>query len=292
MRTLFLDRHHRLRNGWWMLLFLFTIAATRVVYKPLTGGLRSLGVDHPWIELAPFLLVLGATWVCTRLRSESLADVGFRLDRRWFREASVGLLVGAASLSIAVAMIALSGGVRFALDPERSLSALATGLVFFLFVSLFEEALFRGFLFQRFVDGAGPVIAQFSLAVLFSAGHQGNPGMDGATQVQASIELGVAALLLGLAYLRTRSLALPVGLHLGWNWVQGSVFGLGVSGTEHAGWLQPVHAGPQWLHGGGFGVEASVFGLVADLLVLLGLWRWRGTVATTETPTGEAAVAP
>jgi hypothetical protein len=88
----------------------------------------------------------------------------------------------------------------------------------------------------------------------------------------------LAAILLGLCYLRTRSLALPIGLHLGWNWAQGSLLGFGVSGTtEVQGLWRPVfHGRPEWLTGGAFGLEASLpCALVCGLAIFL-LGRWKG----------------
>ena len=282
---------HRLRNGWWMLIFIGFVVLTRFSYGPVTRGLRDLGLTDAWLEPMPFLFILLATWAVVRLRKEPLSSVGFQLGRPWFRQAALGLALGVGSLLLAVLLIAAAGGVTLQLDPQRSVAALAYGLYVFLCVSLFEETLFRGFLFQRLVAGAGIWVAQLAFAMLFAIGHWDNPGMDGATKVVASIELGLAAVLLGLAYLRTRSLALPIGIHLGWNWAQGYVFGFGVSGTEHPGWWQPVfHGAPQWLSGGEFGPEASVFGILVDLLLIGLLWRWKG-LATPPARTPVAAGA-
>lgn len=275
--NLMLDTDRRLRNGWWMLAFIGFIALTRFVYKPLSDGLRGLGLGEAWLEPIPFLLVLSATWAVVRLRRERLSSVGFQLGPSWLRHVVLGTALGIGSLLLAVLLIAASGGVTLQLDPHRSVAALAHGLYVFLFVALFEETLFRGFLFQRLVAGAGAWVAQLAFALLFAIGHWENPGMDGVTKAVASIELGLAAILLGLAYLRTGSLALPIGIHLGWNWAQGYVFGFGVSGTEHPGWWQPVfHSAPQWISGGEFGPEASVFGILVDILLIALLWRWKG----------------
>jgi hypothetical protein len=177
-----------------------------------------------------------------------------------------------------VALIAAAGGVHLELDPSRSVGTLTYGVYLFLCVALFEETLFRGFLFQRMIDGMGIWVAQIGVALLFAAGHWGNPGMEGTTEIVATIDLALGAILLGLAYLRTRSLALPVGLHLGWNWTQGHVLGFGVSGYDYAGWVRPVFEGrPQWMTGGEFGPESSVFAIVVDIVLITLLWRWKGT---------------
>lgn len=279
LNTVFFNAGRQLRNGWWILIFIGFVALTRLAYKPLTHGLKDLGLDKLWLEPAPFVFLLLATWACTRLRKEPLSSVGYRLDRRWFREIGVGTAFGIGTVLAVVGMIWAIGGVRFELDPARSLSTLLTGLYVFLFAALMEETLFRGFIFQRLLAGVGTWPAQIVLASLFALGHWGNPGMQGSTEVVATLDLFLGAVLLGLAYLRTRSLALPVGLHLGWNWTQGHILGFGVSGYDHAGWLKPLFQGQaEWLTGGAFGPEASLFSPLVSLVMIVLLWRWKGSV--------------
>jgi membrane protease YdiL (CAAX protease family) len=278
LRHWFLDPQHRLRNGWWMLIFIACIGLTRVAYKPVAGFLRESGLPEFWLEPLPFLFSLLAVFLVTRLRRESVASVGFRLDARWFGEAVAGTAIGGLAILVITALIWSVGGVRFTLDPARSVEALSLGLWMFLWVALLEENLFRGFLFQRLIDGAGFWVAQLCFAALFAVGHWGNPGMEDATLVWASLDLALGAILFGIAYLKTCSLALPVGLHLGWNWTQGNLLGFGVSGVEQAGWWQPAFQGlPQWVTGGEFGPEASVFAVLVDVVLIVALWRWRGT---------------
>ncbi len=285
LKTMFFNSDGRLRNGWWMLVFIGCVALTRFVYRPVTHGLKDLGVAAGWLEPASFLFILLATWACTRLRKEPLSNVGFVLDRRWLSEIAWGTLIGMGSMLAAVAMIWAIGGVRLELNPARSLMTLGYGFYMFLFVALFEETLFRGFLFQRLLDGAGVWVAQIAMALLFAVSHWGNPGMHGATEVWASIDIALAAVMLGLAYLRTRSLALPVGLHLGWNWMQGHVLGFGVSGIDQPGWFHPVFLGKaQWLTGGAFGPESSAFAVVVDLITVFLIWKWKGSAAVRATP--------
>jgi membrane protease YdiL (CAAX protease family) len=157
------------------------------------------------------------------------------------------------------------------------MAALAQGAWLFLWAALLEELLFRGFVFQRLVDGTGALTAQLLMAALFALAHWGNPGMEGTTEVWATIDTMLGALLLGLAYLRTGSLALPIGIHFGWNWVQGSVLVFDVSGMDQSGWLLPhLLDKPQWLTGGAFGPEASVFSVLVDATAVFALWRWKG----------------
>jgi uncharacterized protein len=277
LKHAFLDSTGRLRNGWWILIFIALMVASRAVYTPVSRALQELGASPDWLDPLRFAFLLLVTFVCVRLRKERLSSIGFVLDRRWAREIGIGWLLGIASVLLAVAMIWVVGGVRFELDPARSAGTLVYGLYVFLFVALFEETLFRGFVFQRLVAGAGAWIAQITLGLVFASSHWGNPDMHGATLAWATIELFLGAVLLGLAYLRTRSLALPIGIHLGWNWAQGHVLGLGVSGFAHAGWFRPLpQDAPEWVTGGRFGLEASIFAVVVDVLVIVVLWKWKG----------------
>jgi len=114
---------------------------------------------------------------------------------------------------------------------------------------------------------------------VFAHDHWGNPGMLGATKAWASLNIGLASILLGFCYLRTRSLAMPIGLHLGWNWAQGGLLGFGVSGTTDTKglWTPVFHGKPEWLTGGPFGLEASLpCALVCGAAILL-IWRWQGS---------------
>jgi membrane protease YdiL (CAAX protease family) len=273
LASLFLDSQRRLRNGWWIVAFVALLVLSRPLYRPVKHGLEALGLPELALEPVAFLFVLGVTWVCLRLRREPLASVGFQLDRRWLKQLAAGTALGAAAILTVAAAIAALGGVTFELDPARSADALVRGAYVFLCVALLEETLLRGFVFQRLVAGTGFWVAQGILAVVFAAGHWGNPGMEGTTFVVATLSLVSGGLLLGLAYQRTGRLALPIGLHLGWNWAQGAVLGFGVSGHAQAGWWRPVLGDqPEWLTGGAFGPEASVLAVVVDLILVVLLW--------------------
>ncbi len=290
MKHVLLDSNGRLRNGWWILIFVALFLASRFAYTPVSRALQALGTDKAWLEPLRLAFLLGVTWVCVRLRRERLSSIGFLLDGRWARELGVGAVFGVASALLAVAMIWAVGGVRLELDPARSVATLAYGAYVFLFVALFEETLFRGFVFQRLVAGAGPWVAQIALGLVFATSHWGNPDMHGATLAWASVELFLGAVLLGLAYLRTRSLALPIGIHFGWNWAHGYVMGFGVSGFEHAGWFRPVLQDvPEWVSGGRFGPEASLFAVLVDVLLIVVLWKWKGRSSLARLPTPRPA---
>jgi uncharacterized protein len=279
---LLLDENRRLRNGWWILIFVLLFLVSRAAYTPLSRVLKQIDPSGQWLEPLRFVFVLLVTWACTRLRGESLSSTGFRINRRWIVQMICGALLGMLMMLAIVGAIWAVGGVRLTLDPARSAASVTYGLYLFLCVALFEETLFRGFVFQRLIDGIGFWGAQLALALLFAAGHWGNPGMQGATEFFATLDLGLGAIMLGLAWQRTASLALPIGLHLGWNWTQGHVLGFGVSGFGYTGWFKPVFQDlPQWLSGGDFGPESSIVAVLVDVIVIALLLRWKGVAVAS-----------
>jgi membrane protease YdiL (CAAX protease family) len=116
--------------------------------------------------------------------------------------------------------------------------------------------------------------------------------MGGDTLVLAMLGIFLASLMFGYCYLRTNSLALPMGVHMGWNWAQATL-GFAGSGNEQKGlWSPFYHGQPDWLTGGAFGLEASVICIVILLLAVIGLAHWKGVEAKGSSRHGKPAAAP
>jgi len=131
-----------------------------------------------------------------------------------------------------------------------------------------EEIMFRGVLFRIVEEGLGTWWALAISALLFGALHIANPGATLWSSAAIAIEAG---LLFGLLYHVTRSLAICMGVHAAWNFAQGTIYGIPVSGARADGWLVSTRSGPDWLSGGVFGAEASVVALGLCTLCSLGL---------------------
>jgi membrane protease YdiL (CAAX protease family) len=292
MGNLLRNDHGQLRNGWWIAMFIAIFLASQAAYRPISHGLQHLGAGKAWLSPLPVVFLLLVTWICLRVRRQSLASVGLGMRAQWWRQLLGGLALGSVQMLLVAALICLAGGVRFSLDPAGGVAVVAMGAWMFAWAALLEELLFRGFLFQRLVDGIGASAALLLMAAVFALAHWGNPGMQGATEIWASVDLVLAGLLLGLAYLRTGSLALPLGIHFGWNWIQGSWLGFDVSGLHQAGLLLPhLLDKPQWFNGGVFGPEASIFAVVVDSAAVLLLWRWKGSARARSMPSIGSPVA-
>ena len=265
----FLDDARRLRTGWWVGIFFAVLAG---LLLPLLLLARGRGTEVSTVQ--QLAVVLAASAICQALRREPLAFLLGPLDGRWPREVLLGGLGGVLLMAVPALFLGLAGVVRWrpgaggfaALGPELALLAAAAAT---------EELLFRGFPFRRLLDGLGTWPAQLLIAALFVLTHSDALRGLGPLAFVAGANIFLASIGFGLAYLRTRSLAMPIGLHLAANVVQGRVLGFGVSGHEGEGLLVPVPSGaPDWLSGGKFGLEASVPGLVCVIGLLLALRGW------------------
>ena len=278
MKKIFVNQQNNIRNGWWIAIFIGLIVLTQFIYRPITQGLRELNVLQEIIETMPIILVWLVTFICLRVRNESIKTVGMAMNRRWFKEFIIGIIGGCVWLFAVVFCLWLVGGVSFVFNHETSIGILVSGFYAFLIAALLEEILHRGFIFQRLINGLGFWQAQLIIAMIFAFGHLGNPEMDGISAVRAFIDLAIASLIFGLVYWRTNSLALPIGLHLGWNWAQGNIMGFNVSGYETSSLFQATLSNqPQWLTGGKFGLEGSLFSILLSIIVFIVILRWRGS---------------
>lgn len=151
-----------------------------------------------------------------------------------------------------------------------------------------EEIMFRGVLFRIIEEGLGTWWALGISALFFGAVHLVNPGATLWSSAAIAIEAG---LLFGMIYHLTRSLPICMGLHAAWNFAQGTIYGIPVSGTKADGWLVSTRTGPDWLSGGVFGAEASVVALALVTLCTIALIVVavrRGTIV----PTAHYRLAP
>ncbi len=280
----FINKQGVVRSGWKVLGFFLVL----MVLGGILAGLRRLGLRHGLGIWMGVLLVSLASYICVRIEGRSFGSLGLIPGRRWLLEFLAGTLGGILLILVTALLVQGLNGFHWVRAADVGARQLLYAAWMFLGVAFNEEILARGFPFQRLVEGAGTWVGQLVFAAIFALGHWGNPGMHGATKAWATLNIGLAAILLGFCYLRTRGLALPIGVHLGWNWAQGSLLGFGVSGTtDIKGFWSPVfHGRPEWLTGGAFGLEASLpCALVCGAVILL-LWRWKGLA-----PTGDASTA-
>jgi membrane protease YdiL (CAAX protease family) len=200
---------------------------------------------------------------------KSFISIGLSLKEQP-RSFLVGSAIAIAIISLGFVILLLSEVIEIA-SVQVDISYLLTTFVLFIAVSVFEEMVFRGYILNNMMDVMNKYLALILSSLLFAALHLGNSGMT----FIAFTNLFLAGVLLGSAYIFTRDLWLPIGMHLFWNYVQGPIFGFNVSGetiNEQSLIIMHTH-GDDIITGGAFGFEGSVvcsaLSIVAILLVIL-----------------------
>jgi membrane protease YdiL (CAAX protease family) len=187
-------------------------------------------------------------------------------DPHWARDLGLGLVGGTAIFSLAVLAAGLLGVYRIV--GVGSLNGLLGALIVpTVGAAVTEEILFRGILFRWLEQFGGSWLALVLTSAFFGAAHLYNPNASLIAAAGIAMEAGV---MLGAAYMLTRSLWLPMGLHAAWNFTQGEIFDIPVSGTKVDGMVDARLSGDPLLTGNGFGLEASVVAIA--VATAFGLW--------------------
>lgn len=187
-----------------------------------------------------------------------------------------GLALGALLFTVTIGILAAFGVYR--VTGQNGWQSVLSFLPVCIFAGIFEEVLIRGILFRILEQWLGSWLALTISAIIFGALHLFNPGATLFAGAAIAIEAGI---LLAAAYMLTRRLWFCIGLHMAWNFTQGGIFSVAVSGGKSNGLLKSTMSGPDWLTGGTFGAEASVVALAICLtmgIILLVLAAKRGHV--------------
>ncbi|MFI5845162.1 lysostaphin resistance A-like protein [Catenuloplanes sp. NPDC051500] len=181
-----------------------------------------------------------------------------------------GTLAGIGLFTLTIVVIALLGGYR--IGGWGSFGAMVATFGLMCGVAVVEEILLRGIVFRILEQWAGTAIALAVSGLIFGALHLFN---DGATIWGALAIAAEAGIMLGAAYVATRSLWLPIGLHLGWNFAELGLFGSTVSGSslKDGGLVRGLATGHDAISGGAFGPEASIVAVTAGVAVSVVLLR-------------------
>ena len=150
-----------------------------------------------------------------------------------------------------------------ALSFAHALGLVASGLLLYVVVGVSEELLMRGYPFRTLERAARPLVALLVTSVLFSLIHVRNPGIG----LASLCNIAFAGIWLGRARIVSGQLWLPIGLHTGWNFAQGTIFGYPVSGMLEETVLRTHVQGATWFTGGDFGPEG---GVLVTLVLILG----------------------
>ncbi len=281
MNAIFIGTDGKLRSGWRAAVFLlafFLVASILIVISinaialmPLDDSeTAQLPIIIPFAVLTVVALVIG--WLCAKFFEKlPYHSLGASLKNNWLAHLASGLAVGAVTFLLAIIIVLASGSMSFSFNAASATNAIATTLlttfVIFTVGAASEEALFRGYLLQTFARSDLKWFGIAMTSVLFAFAHNANPGANPLALANTLL----AGVWFAVAYFKTRDLWFPFGVHLAWNWLQGPVFGISVSGITGFApdpLLRANDVGPAWLTGANYGIEGGGACTVAIILSL------------------------
>ena len=262
--SVLINEKRELRSGWkfafYIVFFLLIWVASGIAVSLLyarsslpENQLTFIGLN----EVALLIAAVGALLFAVRfVDGRPLASFGIGFLPLWRRHLLSGLTLAAGMLAVLIAGCYGFGYVSIhwtgrQVPPGTLLATVALLLV----AAGTEELVFRGFPLQILVDGMGKWPAIVVMSALFGAMHYpDNPHAS----LLSSANTGLAGILLSLAYVQTRSLWLPYGIHVGWNVGLGFVLGFPLSGLDLASLWTTSIAGRDLILGGGYGPEGGL----------------------------------
>ncbi len=291
MKKLFRSPDGRLRSGWrltiqslltvaGMIFFALPVAVlVSVIQTDLLNGLASgLSANQEFLIGAPaqLLAVTAAVYIARlRLDRRSFSSLGLQLDLTALADLLVGFGLPLVILGVIFVLTWSLGWLRiqgFAWEQVGWFQVIAQTLlmlVVFSSVGWYEELLFRGYWLQNLAEGLSVRWAILISSLVFSLAHTFNPDYS----VNALLGLLLAGVFFAYAYQQTGQLWLPIGVHIGWNFFEGTIYGFRVSGLDAFRLVQQSIEGPALWTGGGFGPEAGLMLLpglaIGTLLVYL-----------------------
>ena len=283
-KALFKNPYGHLRAGWRVLIYLLAVVIASLPFIGLLlliswifdvpgGGDDVTSLTNLIFFLFIDLSLILAAWIMLRwIDHRPFALLGLGFHRSSLSEFLTGFAIGFLNLVAVFLALWISGYVVVTMNRPGwlVLATLGQYLLAYGLAAALEELLNRGYIFQALCEGTRAWIAVLTLSFLFVLGHLANENL----KWSGALHLFLHGILYAALYLKTRSLWVPIGLHLAWNWTQGPVFGFHVSGMEVSNTLlQTVPVGPELLSGGAFGAEGSIISSLVSIALILWIWR-------------------
>lgn len=236
------------------------LVASFVFAAGTSGNLAIQPYTGHWVDLpygiAVALMTFLAYWLMKKIEGEPPVDFA---GWKWSRELTGGLIIGAGLMALITGFVAVMGDYRITGWGNAGILGFLSMIGLAIGSGVGEEIMFRAFLFRYTEKMLGSWFALAFSAGLFGLLHIGNANATWFSSAAIAIEAGI---MLGALYMLTRRLWAVIGLHAAWNFTQGYVFGIPVSGLATPSLVKSEMSGSAWMTGGAFGLEASVPALI------------------------------
>ncbi len=273
--NILLNERDELRSGWkfltyWFLFAVFVFAAG--ILAASTAGPQTQ-LERLVFNMLPTIPAVAALFLMARFVDKvPVAAFGATLHEKWQSDFAIGIGVSATMLALLTLVNGMFGGVvmNWTASDAATKSLVVTPIVLIASAAQ-EELVFRGYPLQVLMRGIGVWPAILTMSTLFGFVHLYNPNGT----VIGAVNTMLAGVMLSAAYLRTRSLWLPYGLHLGWNVGLGFILGYPLSGINIDSLWKTMAYGPKWLVGSDYGPEGGIVGSLVFIAGTVAIRRIR-----------------
>ena len=273
----FKNEEGEVRSGWKILILFLVEYILLFIMANIIGSLvvisRSIRENIYIILMFSQEIVLILTPILSWkvLFKKDLSLIGLKaLNKKEVKNLILGLVMGIAAITLAFILIIISKSgvlVNSLLEPRFSLS-LVVYFILFIFVGFAEELLSRGYIIGAMgVSSNNKWFAVMVSAVIFSLMHYGNNGFS----LIPFLNIFLVGILFGFMYVKTKSIWLSTGFHITWNFFQGCIYGMPVSGITTPKLYEMTFVGNSILNGGTFGPEGGLIVTMVIILMLVSL---------------------
>ena len=284
---IFFNSTGRLRSGWragvfaalFLMLVIILQTMANAVYGILDNSVKTVITPQLAFIVVSSIFLLAAVfvgWVCAKgIEGLPFRSLGWGLNKHWWRDLSVGILTGVGSLLLAAGVASLGGGLKIMFNQTAETGSIVKTVllsaVVFAVAAAAEEAFFRGYPLQSFARAKLIWIGGLVTSLAFAWVHSDNENVT----LFGLINTALAGIWFVAAFLKTRNLWFPFGMHWAWNWMMAAVLGLPVSGITQITpepILLGIDTGPTWLTGGHYGIEGGAACTIALIVSTIVIW--------------------
>ena len=272
----FKNRFGELRAGWAIAAILILIIVAQVAGSslvPENGADENIALIFAVTLVYGLIAIGGGIILFKLLYKRSLRQLGL-IPEGWCSGLLHGIGMGTASMVLVYALLLFTEQAETAFNQAKFfIPLLLANLLSVSLTAFSEEFLVRGFMMTALKTTRNKWIILCTSSILFSLVHLLNPWVTALSLVNTLL----AGLLFAYMFIKSGKLWLPTGYHLAWNFFQGDVFGMHVSGRAQLSAFSTTMGTNELLTGGGAGPEG---GLLVTLVLLLGALYVRCTIKT------------
>ncbi|WP_425449564.1 CPBP family intramembrane glutamic endopeptidase [Dethiothermospora halolimnae] len=267
MKNLFINNNNQLKLPWKIILALIIAFIFTIIFSMIGS---TLGIEV-LSEVSIFIAFIASTLIMIKLvGKKTLINIGFKSLTKNYKSLLWGLLFGALLVIFNLIILVVIGDSSFAtpiISPNFT-SNLIKQLLIFILAALGEEMFFRGYFITSLQQMKKDWLAIIIASAIWAFLHGANPS----SSLLPIINIILAGLLLSYLFIKTKNIWIVVGFHISWNYLQGNVFGIKVSGRDVGDSIYLIDMKDTLMSGGSFGLEGGLANTIVLLSFLILLW--------------------